>query len=85
MSDKAELRRAYEDMLETMKTPGWALIMEDFERLRRSVADVRACTNLDYAKGQLNILDTLAGWERLTELALQELEATDGHEEGARV
>ena len=75
MSDTRDidLERAYEEMLDTMRSPGWALIMEDFARLEAAVNDVRNCGDLDYARGQLDVLDLLFGWREATEKAQQQL------------
>lgn len=73
MSRDVELERAYEEMLATMQSPGWALIIEDFGRLRDHAADVRHCDNLEFNKGQLDVLDLLFGWKEATEKAYQQL------------
>lgn len=82
--EKQALEREYEEMLSTMSTKGWALIMEDFERMRVKAADVRGCTNLDFAKGQVDILDLLAGWREAVNAAHTQLvapaERSDGDE-----
>lgn len=80
-----ELQAYYEACLDTMRSPGWALILEDFERLRRQYGDVRNCENLDMNKGRLDILDLLASWKDSVEKAYEQLlhdtaEAGDGPE-----
>lgn len=68
-----QLEREYEAMLATMRSPGWKLICEDFERIRAVAADVRKCANLDFNKGQLDVLDLLMGWRDAVEKAHQQL------------
>lgn len=70
-----ELERQYEEMLATMSSDGWQLIMEDFERLRTVTADVRNCTNLEFNKGQVDILDLLMGWRDAVSKAYDQLRA----------
>lgn len=72
-----ELESYYAACLDTVRSPGWALILEDFDRLRRQVADVRGCTNLDLAKGQLDVLDMLAAWKDTLEKAYEQLSAEE--------
>jgi len=67
------LERAYEEMLATMNSPGWRLIVEDFQRLATAVGDVRNCDNLDFARGQLDVLDLLFGWREATQKAQEQL------------
>lgn len=76
MTDEA-LKRYYEESLDTLRSPGWKLIVEDFERIRRDVSDVRHCQNLDFAKGQLDILDLLATWKDTVERAYEQLLADE--------
>lgn len=75
MALSRELQDYYEACLDTLRSPGWKLIVEDFDRVRASVEDVRSCTNLDYAKGQLDILDMLVKWKETVEQAYDQLVA----------
>jgi hypothetical protein len=77
MAVSRELQDYYEATLDTLRSPGWKLIVEDFDRVRAAVEDVRSCSNLDYAKGQLDILDMLATWKETVEKAYEQLLAED--------
>ncbi len=82
MTENRELLlREYEEMLATMATPGYAMIVEDFERLRADYSNVRNCTNLDMAKGRVDILDLLVNWKKSVEHAYDALK--NEKEEGA--
>jgi hypothetical protein len=83
--DREKLLREYEEMLATMATPGYAMIIEDFERLRADHSNVRNCTNLDMAKGRVDILDLLANWKKSVENAYESLknEKTESEDEGS--
>ncbi len=67
------LEKQYEEMLATMATPGYAMIVEDFERLRADYSNVRNCTNLDAAKGRVDILDLFVNWKNSVEIAYEAL------------
>jgi hypothetical protein len=85
IADREKLLREYEEMLATMATPGYAMIMEDFERLRVDHANVRHCTNLDLAKGRVDMLDLFANWKKSVETAYEALknEKTESEDEGS--
>lgn len=64
----SEVKKEVEAMLETMRSPGWKFIAEDLDKLRRAYEDVRNCSNLDWAKGALSVLDMIHAWpDRLDE------------------
>lgn len=74
-----ELERYYEDVLAIFTTPGWKSIVEDLTTLREKLNSVRECSNLDRAKGQVDILDHVLGLPLLFESAYKDLkeEATE--------
>lgn len=62
-----EQLRAFDEIFATFATPGWRFLKRELKNMQASVADVRNAQNLDFAKGQLTILDALVNWETLWE------------------
>jgi len=54
--------RAFEDILAVFNTPGWAHLAKQLEKDSAALADVRNCTDLPFAKGQLQVIDTIRRW-----------------------
>ena len=73
-----ELQRYYEDAFSMMATQGWQDLMEDILRVKNSYDKLSAVTethNLDFRRGQLDILEWLYGLKGLYESAYDELQA----------
>jgi hypothetical protein len=75
-----ELQVYYEEMFSMMATPGWALLMEDFQALKASLNDLSTVADtqdLYFRKGQLDILNLVLQRKEICEKAFEELQ----HEE----
>lgn len=75
MIDK-ELQDYYENRFSMMATKGWSDLVEDVTKMKEVVDNLRMCStqsDLDYRKGQLDIIDWLLGLKSMSEQAFQEL------------
>ena len=72
-----ELQRYYEDTIALFKHPGWKYLVEDLGKLRGVLADVRNCTNLERAKGEVSMLDHFLGLPELFESTYADLQADE--------
>ena len=57
-----ELEKYYEETFSMMATQGWEFLMEDLEKLRQQVENIRTVEDaqtLHYRQGQLDILDLM--------------------------
>jgi hypothetical protein len=75
-----ELQVYYEEMFSMMATPGWTLLMEDFQALKASLNDLSTVADtqdLYFRKGQLDILNLVLQRKEICEKAFEELQ----HEE----
>jgi hypothetical protein len=70
-----ELQKYYEDRLEMMSGSAWKQLIEDLEAMRKAYEDIRNCdkNNIEFRKGQVDILDYMIGLRELSETAYEEL------------
>lgn len=58
--------RAFDDVLAVFTSPGWRILQAELISSRDRFRDVRnASKGLDFALGQLDVLETLANWPDL--------------------
>lgn len=72
-----DLQKYYEEQFSMMATPGWADLVEDFQRLKASINDVTLTTDtqdLFFRKGQLDILDLILKRKETAEQVYEELD-----------
>ena len=82
---ETKLRDYYEAVLATMATPGWALLMEDFQDMRdqaSNITNISTLERLHFTKGELSILDLILGRRYVTRQAFEHLEKTEALEGG---
>lgn len=74
-----ELQKYYEYRFEMMSSQGWKDLLDDLEKLKEQYENIRNCdsSNLDFRKGQVDILDYVIGLKELSERAFEELNETD--------
>ncbi len=70
-----ELQQYYEYRLEMMSGTAWKQLIEDLTEMRSAYENIRNCdiTNIEFRKGQVDILDYLIGLKELSETAYEEL------------
>jgi hypothetical protein len=70
-----ELQQYYEDRLAMMSTKAWKQLIEDLTDMRSAYENIRNCdtTNIEFRKGQVDILDYMIGLRELSESAYEEL------------
>ena len=71
------LERFYEDAFSMMSTQGWKDLMEDIERVKNNYDKLSSVTethNLDFRRGQMDILNWLYGLKGLYEKAWEEIQ-----------
>jgi hypothetical protein len=76
----AELQKYYDEVIATMTTPGWKLLMEDVAGMKdtySSIFSVGPDASLDFRRGQLDILQWLTGHKQFVEAALETLLAEE--------
>lgn len=71
-----ELQQYYEDRLGMMSSKAWAQLIEDLEQMRSSYENIRSCDkdNIDFRRGQVDILDYLISLRELSEQAYEGLQ-----------
>jgi hypothetical protein len=69
-----DLQRYYEEVLALFKSRGWGYIVEDLTKLRDGYNKVENCHNLDFSKGQVDILNHVIALPSIFERAFKELE-----------
>lgn len=62
-----EQRAAFDEIFRTFASPGWQLLKRELLSQQAVLADVRRSNNLEFSKGQLNVLDPLCNWETMWE------------------
>ena len=76
MEDK-ELQQFYERRFDLFALDGWDDLVEDFEELKKTVADISKCDDLAdlwYRRGQLDMINYLINLKELTEQTYEELD-----------
>jgi hypothetical protein len=72
-----ELETYYEETFSTMATQGWSLLMEDLEKLKQQVENIRTVEDahkLYYRQGQLDILDLMLNRKKTCEEVWEQLQ-----------
>jgi len=70
-----ELQKYYENRFAMMSSQGWKDLLDDLEALKTQYENIRNCdsSNLDFRKGQVDILDYIIGLKELSERSFEEL------------
>ena len=53
---------AFESILEVFQSPGWKLLEKQLIEDQRVTADIRNAKDLQFAQGQLSVLDNIVNW-----------------------
>ena len=72
-----ELEIYYEETFSMMSTKGWAMLIEDFQKLKASLNDLSTVTDtqeLYFRKGQLDILNLVLQRKEICEKTYEELQ-----------
>ena len=67
----------YEESFSTMSTQGWTFLMEDLEKLKQQVENIRTVEDahkLYYRQGQLDILDLMLNRKKTCEEVFEQLQ-----------
>jgi hypothetical protein len=76
-----ELQKFYEEAFNMMSTQGWKDLMEDILRVKDSYDKLSSVTethNLDFRRGQMDILNWLYGLKGSYEKAWEDIQAEEG-------
>jgi hypothetical protein len=71
-----ELRQYYEETFSMMSTIGWKDLIEDFNKLKQELENIRTvkdAQSLSYRQGQLDILDLILNRKRTCEEIYEQL------------
>ena len=71
-----ELQTYYENTFSMMATEGWKALMEDLEKLKKELENIRTvkdAQSLSYRQGQLDILDLLLNRKKTCEEVYEQL------------
>lgn len=74
--EKQSLIKYYETLIDTFSTPGWKLVMEKVEEVRKPLGDIANCKDEKeflMKKGRVAELDYWLSFERLHKDAYKEL------------
>jgi hypothetical protein len=72
-----ELQTYYEETFSMMATQGWQLLMEDLEKLKQQVENIRTVEDahkLYHRQGQLDILDLMLNRKKTCEEVFEQLQ-----------
>jgi vacuolar-type H+-ATPase subunit I/STV1 len=72
-----ELQVYYEETFSTMATKGWSFLMEDLEKLKQELDNIRTvkdAQSLSYRQGQLDILDLILNRKKTCEEIYEQLQ-----------
>lgn len=72
-----ELQIYYEETFSIMATQGWAFLMEDLEKLKQQIENIRTVEDaqqLYYRQGQLDILDLMLNRKKTCEEVYEQLQ-----------
>lgn len=75
--DDREIQDFYERRFDLLAHDGWDDLIEDFEQLKTTVADITKCDDLAdlwYKRGQLDMINYLINLKEATERAYEELD-----------
>lgn len=70
------LQKYYEETFSTMSTKGWVFLMEDFEKLKQELENIRTVNDaqtLSFRQGQLDILDLILNRKKACEEVYEQL------------
>lgn len=71
------LQQYYEESFSMMATQGWMFLMEDLEKLKQQVENIRTVEDaqtLHYRQGQLDILDLMLNRKKTCEEVYEQLQ-----------
>lgn len=71
------LQTYYEETFSTMATQGWSFLMEDLEKLKQELENIRTvrdAQSLSYRQGQLDILDLILNRKKTCEEVYEQLQ-----------
>ena len=71
-----ELQTYYEDTFSMMATEGWKALIEDLEKLKQELENIRTVKDaqtLSYRQGQLDILDLILNRKKTCEEIYEQL------------
>lgn len=71
------LQKYYEESFSTMSTQGWAFLMEDLDKLKQELENIRTvkdAQSLSYRQGQLDILDLILNRKKTCEDVYEQLQ-----------
>jgi vacuolar-type H+-ATPase subunit I/STV1 len=71
------LQTYYEESFSTMATQGWLFLMEDLEKLKQELENIRTVKDaqtLSYRQGQLDILDLILNRKKTCEEIYEQLQ-----------
>lgn len=75
-----ELQKYYENRFSMMATEGWKDLIEDVEKIRKTLNNIAVIENesqLQFNKGELSILDWLVNLHEISSRAYEELNEKD--------
>ena len=67
----------YEETFSTMATQGWSFLLEDLEKLKQELENIRTvkdAQSLSYRQGQLDILDLILNRKKTCEEVYEQLQ-----------
>ena len=71
------LQTYYEETFSTMATQGWSFLLEDLEKLKQELENIRTvkdAQSLSYRQGQLDILDLILNRKKTCEEVYEQLQ-----------
>jgi hypothetical protein len=72
-----ELQKYYEETFSTLSTDGWQYMIEDFNKLKKELENIRTvkdAQSLSYRQGQLDILDLILNRKQTCEEIYEQLQ-----------
>ena len=72
-----ELQKYYEETFSMMSTQGWSFLLEDLEKLKQELENIRTvkdAQSLSYRQGQLDILDLILNRKKTCEEVYEQLQ-----------
>lgn len=72
-----ELQQYYEETFSMMSTQGWKFLIEDFNKLKQELENIRTVKDaqtLSYRQGQLDILDLILNRKKTCEEIYEQLQ-----------
>ena len=71
------LQKYYEETFSMMSTQGWSFLLEDLEKLKQELENIRTvkdAQSLSYRQGQLDILDLILNRKKTCEEVYEQLQ-----------